>query len=139
MHPNARERASFLKENFQPLQEWGMLKFLDEGDELMPGFTVRLAHGHTEAMMLPEIKYNDKTLVYVTDLMPSSAHVGLPYVMAYDVRPLVTMDEKKSFLDEAVVNDFVLFFEHDRVNECATLDRQEKGVRVRQTFRLEDW
>jgi glyoxylase-like metal-dependent hydrolase (beta-lactamase superfamily II) len=139
MNPNSREKASFLKENFQPLQEWAKLKFLDEGSELFPGFTVRVVNGHTEGMMLPQISYRNKTLVYMADLMPSVAHIPVPYVMAYDVRPLVTMDEKKQFLDQAVSQDYVLFFEHDRVSECCTLVSTERGVRADETFKLADW
>lgn len=139
MSPNAREKASFLKENFQPLQEWGKLKFLDEGSELFPGFRVRVVNGHTEGMMLPQISFNGKTLIYMADLMPSTAHVPVPYVMAYDIRPLVTMDEKRRFLDEAVRNGYVLFFEHDRENECCTVEMTERGVRPKEIFRLDAW
>lgn len=136
LNPNARERASFLKENFLPLQEWNQLKFIDAGEELIPGFTVRVVNGHTEAMMLPQLSVEGQTLVYMADLMPSIAHVPLPYVMAYDVRPLVTMEEKKAFLGEALENDYVLFFEHDREHECCKLEMTEKGIRPGKTFAL---
>ncbi len=127
--PNPRERASFLKENFVPLQESGQLKMLDieDGVEFLPGFNVEFVYGHTEAMMLPHLKVNGKTIVYCADLLPSVGHIGLPYVMAYDVRPLHTMKEKKQLLERAVEEDYILFFEHDPVTECATVKRNEKG------------
>jgi len=127
--PNAREKASFLKENFVPLKEANQLKMIDveEGVEFLPGFNVRFVYGHTEAMMLPQIKVNGKTIVYCADLFPSAGHIRLPYVMAYDMRPMNTMEEKKILSAEAIENDYILFFEHDPVNECATLKRNEKG------------
>ena len=144
--PNAREKASFLKENILPMQESGRLKFIevaDTVDKTMPTplgdhFFVKAAYGHTGAMMMPVIKYKDKTLVYMADLLPSVAHIPLPYVMGYDMFPLTTLNEKKAFFNEAVPNDYVLFFEHDPVNECCTLQQTEKGVRQKDVFRLED-
>lgn len=128
-NPNPREKASFLKENFVPLLEQGKLKFIDveEGVEFLPGFNVLFANGHTEAMMLPEITVNGKTIVYCADLLASSDHIKLPYVMAYDIRPLVTLKEKERLLTRAVEEDLLLFFEHDRVVECATVKRNERG------------
>ncbi len=127
--PNPRERASFLKENFVPLKEQGKLKFIDveEGVEFLPGFNIGFAYGHTEAMMLPHIQVNGKTLVYCADLIPSYAHIGLPYVMGYDVRPLHTMKEKAILLEKAVTDKYILFFEHDPSTICATVKRNEKG------------
>ncbi|MBK7109657.1 MAG: MBL fold metallo-hydrolase [Bacteroidetes bacterium] len=127
--PNAREKASFLKENFIPLREHGVLKFLKEDEELLPGFSTILVHGHTESMMLPKLEYNGKTVVYAADLIPSYAHIPLPYVMGYDVRPLQTLKEKELFLNTALENNYHLIFEHDAQNETCTLQMTEKGIR----------
>ena len=137
--PNDREKASFLKENILPIQESGKLKFIEakEGIEFTKNIKLRFVKGHTESMMLPEIKYKDKTIVYMADLLPSVAHIPVPYVMAYDTRPLETLVEKKSFLQEALEKDFILFFEHDPEIECCTLQLTEKGIRSKETFKLE--
>ena len=137
--PNVREKASFLKENILPIKESGQLKFTTEGSELYPGFKIIYANGHTDAMMLPQLNYQGKTIVFMADLMPSVAHLPLPYVMGYDTRPLITMQEKAAFLEKSVTENFVLFFEHDAVNECCSLQSTEKGVRVKDTFKLEEW
>ncbi len=143
--PNAREKASFLKENILPMQECGQLHFIPVTEKGTVAFddvedvTIRYAFGHTDAMMLPQVKVNGKTLVYMADLLPSPAHIPLPYVMAYDMFPLISMDEKKAFLEEAVANNYILFFEHDPVVECCTLQRTEKGIRAKETGRLEDF
>ncbi len=136
--PNKRERASFLKENILPIQESGRLKFTKEGEELFPGFKIRYANGHTDAMMLPEIKIEEKTIIYCADLLPSAAHIPLPYVMAYDMFPLTTLNEKEVFLNEAVEKNFILFFEHDPIHECCTLQKTDKGVRVKSLHKLSE-
>jgi len=136
--PNAREKASFLKENILPIQESGQLKFFKENDELIPGFKAWFTYGHTGAMMLPHIAYKGKTVVFLADLMPSAAHVPLPWVMAYDTQPLKTLSEKEQFLPEAAKNDYVLFFEHDAANECANVVQSEHGIKLNQTFSLEE-
>lgn len=136
--PNPREKASFLKENILPIQESGQLKFTTEGAEIIPGFTTRYMNGHTDGMMLPMIRYKDRTVVYVADLLPSVAHIPVPYVMAYDTRPLLTMQEKSPFMKEAADNNYVFFFEHDPEIECCSLQMTEKGVRPAQTFALEE-
>ncbi|HXS58832.1 MAG TPA: MBL fold metallo-hydrolase [Hanamia sp.] len=138
--PNDREKASFLKENILPIQESQKLVFLDpvEGVEFVKNVNIRFVNGHTEAMMLPQIKYKDKTIIFMADLLPSVAHIPVPYVMAYDTRPLETLKEKKSFLTEAQQKDYVLFFEHDPEIECCNLQLTEKGIRSKDTFRLED-
>lgn len=147
VHPNDREKASFLKENILPLQESGRLQLLKKPaatDGKLPtlpfadNFSIRFVSGHTEAMMLPQLRYKDRTIVYMADLLPSQAHIPIPYVMAYDTRPLLTLQEKKSFLREAVDNNYILFFEHDPVYECCTLQNTEKGVRVGELFRLNE-
>ena len=156
--PNAREKASFLKENILPIQESGQLKFLvvnRESTDVNTGvatsselpthdsplstnvsfFTVS---GHTDAMMLPKINYKGRTIVFMADLLPSAAHIPLPYVMAYDMFPLTTLNEKKLFLSEAEQNNYILFFEHDPLIECCTLQMTEKGIRVKETFKLSE-
>ena len=134
--PNPREKASFLKENMLPMQELGQLKFVDvDGFNL---FDVLTTNGHTESQMLPKINYQGKTIVYMADLIPSVGHIILPYVMGYDTRPLITMDEKEIILNEAADNGHVLYFEHDFVNECCTVQHTEKGVRLKDTFTLNE-
>lgn len=138
MQPNPREKASFLTENILPIQESGQLKFINENDLYTPDIAIRYTNGHTEAMMLPQISYKGKTILYMADLLPSVGHIPIPYVMAYDARPLTTMDERKSYWQEIVNNDYVLFFEHDPVHECCTLQQTEKGIRVKDIFTLSD-
>ncbi|MGO4878472.1 MBL fold metallo-hydrolase [Pedobacter psychrotolerans] len=140
IEPNAREKASFLKENILPIQESGQLKFIAEKEniEWQPNINISFAYGHTDAMMLPKIYYKGRTIVYVSDLLPSVGHLPLPYVMAYDMFPLKTLTEKNAFLEEAVDQNYILFLEHDPIHECCTLQRTEKGVRVAETFNLSD-
>ncbi|POY37534.1 MBL fold metallo-hydrolase [Solitalea longa] len=140
VQPNDRERASFLKENILPIKESGQLKFIQhsEGIEFSPDFKIRFVSGHTDAMMLPQISYKGKTIVYCADLLPSVGHLPIPYVMAYDTRPLESLKEKKAFVEEAVANDYILFFEHDPLTECCTLQQTEKGIRAKELFKLED-
>jgi glyoxylase-like metal-dependent hydrolase (beta-lactamase superfamily II) len=136
--PNSREKASFLKENIQPIQESGQLKFVEGETELFPGFKIMYTRGHTDAMMIPHISYKGRTIVYMADLLPSTGHIPLAYVMGYDTRPLLTIDEKGKFMDAAADNEYILFLEHDSVNECCTVQRTEKGIRLKETFRLAD-
>jgi len=140
IEPNAREKASFLKENILPIQESGQLKFITEHEniEWQKDINISFAYGHTDAMMLPKINYKGKTIVYMADLLPSVGHLPLPYVMAYDMFPLKTLTEKQAFLEEAVNNNYILYLEHDPINECCTLQRTEKGIRVAETFNLSD-
>ncbi|MCX6276020.1 MAG: MBL fold metallo-hydrolase [Bacteroidetes bacterium] len=136
--PNAREKASFLKENILPIKESGRLKFLKDREELLPGFKSFFVYGHTEAMMLPVIQWNGNTVVYCADLIPSAGHIPVPYVMAYDMNPLITLEEKSKFLKEAVNGNYILFFEHDLVTECCSLQMTERGVRVKETMKVSD-
>lgn len=137
--PNPREKASFLEENIQPMQDHGVLQFVDlEKKSLFPGFDFITVDGHTDKQMLPKIIYKGHTVVFMADLLPSVGHIPLPYVMGYDTRPLITMSEKQAFLEEAAREKYVLFLEHDPVNECCTLKMTEKGVRLDQTFRLDE-
>jgi glyoxylase-like metal-dependent hydrolase (beta-lactamase superfamily II) len=140
INPNAREKASFLKENIMPLQESGQLKFIEtkEQTELFPGFEVRFAFGHTDAMMLPQLNYKGHTIIYAADLLPSTGHIPLPYVMAYDMFPLQTLKEKKEFLEEAAANEYILYLEHDSLNECCTVQQTEKGIKLKNIFKLSD-
>ncbi|HET9057707.1 MAG TPA: MBL fold metallo-hydrolase [Chitinophagaceae bacterium] len=141
VHPNEREKASFLKENILPIQESGQLKFQDTNTKQSPilsELTYLYVNGHTEAMMIPHIKYGDRTVVFMADLLPSVGHIPIPYVMAYDMFPLTTLHEKKSFLKEALENDYVLFFEHDPQIECCTLQQTERGIRMKTGFKLEE-
>lgn len=143
--PNAREKASFLKENIMPLKESGQLRFVKwQNDETIVGFDdidaikLRFVHGHTRAMMLPQLSVQGRTIVYMADLIPSVGHIPLPYVMAYDMFPLITLHEKQTLLEEAVQNNYILFFEHDPQNECCTLMQTERGVRADATGTLAD-
>jgi glyoxylase-like metal-dependent hydrolase (beta-lactamase superfamily II) len=138
VHPNAREKASFLKENILPIKESGKLKFIKEGEKLSENFEIVFVNGHTEAMMLPVIHCNGKSIAYCADLIPSAAHVPLAYIMAYDMCPLVTLEEKVKFLKEAAAKNYILFFEHDPVNECCSIEMTEKGVRVKEKMKLKD-
>lgn len=164
--PNDREKASFLKENILPIQESGQLRFIEAGATgsggaaaipqsasapsqnlaapldliptgILPELSIRLVNGHTESMMIPQINYKGKTVVYMADLLPSVGHIPIPYIMAYDMFPLTSMQEKKSFLNEAAEAEYILIFEHDPANECCTLQVTDKGVRAKDVFRLE--
>lgn len=136
VNPNPREKASFLKENILPMKESGHLNFIKETQSPFSFCDFFLASGHTEKMMIPKINYKDKTICFVADLLPSVGHIPLAYVMGYDTRPLITLQEKEKFLNEAADNKYILFLEHDPVNECCTVKRTEKGVRLDQTFAL---
>lgn len=136
--PNPREKASFLKENILPIQESGQLKFIEEGVELFPFFEILFTRGHTDAMMIPHIIYKDKTIVFTADLLPSTGHIPLAYVMGYDTRPLLTLTEKEKFLNEAADKNYILFLEHDNYNECCTVQQTERGVRMKETFSLKE-
>ena len=138
VEPNRRESASFLKENIIPIEESGQLRLIEEEGEILPGITARLYHGHTEGQVIPHIRTGDKTLVFMADLLPSTAHIPMPWIMAYDTRPLETLKDKERFYKEAVEHDYVLFFEHDIHHECCTLQMTEKGVRLKETYRLEE-
>ncbi len=146
--PNDREKASFLKENILPIQQSGQLHWIKRSEtstnnaldltEWLPQISMRFVDGHTESMMLPQITYKGHQIVYMADLLPSIAHIPLPYVMAYDMFPLTTLGEKKSFLQEALNNNYILFFEHDPVIECCRLVSTEKGIRAGDTFKLSE-
>ena len=141
--PNIREKASFLKENINPIEVSGQLNFINipssdfvQNTEL--GFDILLADGHTEKQMIPHIQYQGKTLVFMADLLPTAGHIPLPYVMGYDTRPLLTMDEKAKFLNKAADNNYFLFLEHDATNQLCTVKHTEKGVRLNQTYNFNE-
>ena len=141
--PNDREKASFLKENILPIQESGQLKFYSNDEDNSTSsfnnyFKVIMAFGHTDAMMLPKLEYRGRTIIFMADLLPSVGHIPVPYIMAYDTRPLITLAEKKVFLQEAVDNNYVLFFEHDPIHECCELQQTEKGIRIGRTYSLSE-
>ncbi len=141
LFPNHREKPSFLQENIIPLYESGQLRYIDveDGVRFSDNITVRFAYGHTDAMMLPQINYNGRTLLYMADLLPSAGHIPLPYVMSYDVQPLITMQERKNYWQESIDNGYALFLEHDPINECCTIQLTDKGYRLKETFSLQDW
>ncbi len=136
VHPNAREKASFLKENILPIQESGHLKFIDKEESFVDGIEIITVDGHTEKMMLPLINYKGTKVLFSADLLPSAGHIPIPYVMGYDMRPLQTINEKTEILDRAVNENWTLFFEHDYTIECCNLERSEKGIRKKETFQL---
>ncbi len=140
--PNTREKASFLTENIRPIKESGQLNFIKRENRITKNvfnnMDVFFADGHTESQMMPMMQYKGKTVVFMADLLPSVGHIPLPYVMGYDTRPLLTMDEKQEFLNLAADEEFILFLEHDSVNECCTVQHTEKGVRVKDTLKLSD-
>jgi glyoxylase-like metal-dependent hydrolase (beta-lactamase superfamily II) len=139
IQPNAREKASFLKENIQPMQDSGQLRMAYDGQPSpIPGLEILFVSGHTEKMMLPVVEYKGHTICYMADLIPSVGHIPVPYVMGYDTRPLMTLEEKERILKIAADQGYVLFFEHDPVHECCTVKHTDKGVRVDRTFRLAD-
>jgi glyoxylase-like metal-dependent hydrolase (beta-lactamase superfamily II) len=145
--PNKRESASFLKDNILPIQESGHLKFIAPpvpGKNFVPiplgeaWEGALFSRGHTDAMMHPQLKYKGKTIVYMADLLPTAGHIPLSYIMGYDTRPLITLDEKEKFMNKAAEEGYILFLEHDPINECCTVQKTEKGVRLKETFTLEN-
>jgi glyoxylase-like metal-dependent hydrolase (beta-lactamase superfamily II) len=141
--PNRRERASFLKENIIPMEESGQLKFTSlPEDNLLKNselsFDIFFANGHTDKQMIPLIKYQDKTIAFMADLLPTAGHLPIPYVMGYDTRPLLTLDEKEIFLNMAAEHNFYLFLEHDAHNEIITVQKTEKGVRLKNIYTTQD-
>ena len=134
--PNAREKASFLKENLLPLQQSGQLKYIPDGASPFDWMEILLVDGHTEKQMLPLIHTAKGKLLYAADLLPSAGHIPMPYVMSYDVRPLLTLQEKERIFSRALAEDWTIFLEHDPIHECVTLQQTEKGIRANKTFAL---
>lgn len=131
---NPREEDAFLEENMLPILHSGQLNLVDEDGELFPGFFVRICYGHTPGLMIPSIRYKDKTLIYTGDLIPTVAHLPLLWNMSYDIESLRTIDEKKQLLEEALLNNYILVFQHDENVECCTLEMTTKGIRAKEKF-----
>ena len=141
--PNYREKASFLSENLSPLSESGQLRFVPthksgfkHNSDL--GLEILFVSGHTDHQMIPKITYKNKTIIFAADLIPTAGHIPIPYIMSYDTRPLLSMDEKSEFLNEAVEKNYFLVLEHDPHNEVITLKKSDKGIRLDQTFKFKD-
>lgn len=139
INPNPREKASFLKENMLPIQELGQLKFIPDNLQISENISGILAQGHTESMFCPKISIGNKTLVFMADMIPSAGHIKPNYVMGYDIRPLETMKERASFLEEATANEYLLFFEHDLSIECGTVSLGERGYHLKNAGNLSDF
>ncbi len=137
MNPNHREKSSFLKENFLPLQKSGQLKLIEKDTEIISSVELRLFNGHTEGQIIPFIKYKNRTIVYVADLIPTSAHIPISWICGFDTRPLVLFDEKKAFLEEALKKKYTLFYEHDINVECSNLQMTDKGIRMGESYSLQ--
>ena len=135
--PNSREKASFLPENIQPIKESGRLNLIN-GNEKPLGFDILTVSGHTEKMMLPFLRFKNKTIVFVSDLIPTAGHIRTPYIMGYDTRPLLTLKEKSSFLEKAVKKNFLLFLQHDVKNELINIKKEKNKFNLNKTFKLED-
>lgn len=135
---NAREADSFLEENIMPIMDSGHLNIVDEEGELFPGFSVRLCYGHTPGLMIPVIKYKDKTLVYTGDLIPTVAHIPVIWNMSYDIESLKTIEEKEKLLREALEGGYILVFQHDEHIECCTLEMTPKGIRAKDKFEFKE-
>lgn len=137
-NPNPREKASMLKENIFPMQEKGKLNIIEEEGEFLPGIDLSFVYGHTDGMILPKIQYGNHTVVYMADLLPSHMHMPIPFVMAFDIRPLDTMPEKEKWLQKALEENWVLFFEHDPFIECCTVQEGKKYIEAGEKFELTD-
>lgn len=138
IEPNEREKASFLKENILPIQQSGQLKFIQKDTIISNEIDFYISNGHTESMLIPIIQYKEQSIAYMADLIPSSAHIPIPYVMGYDIRPLDTMKEKKDFLRQAIDKNYLLFFEHDPTIACVSLMETEKGIKQKEQVLIEN-
>lgn len=137
-NPNRREKASYLKENILPIQESGQLKLIEEEGEFLPNIYAKIFNGHTDGQLIPHIKYKGKTIAFMADLLPAAAYVPMPWIMAYDTKPLISLKDKERFYKEGLEENVILFFEHDIYNECCTIEMTEKGVKVKETFKLSE-
>lgn len=137
-NPNRREKASYLKENILPIQESGQLKLIEEEGEFIPNIYAKIFNGHTDGQLIPHIKYKGKTIAFMADLLPAAAHVPIAWVIAYDTKPLISLKDKERFYKEALKENVILFFEHDIYNECCSIEMTEKGVKVKETFKLSE-
>jgi len=137
--PNRREKASFLKENILPIKEQGQLHLIEEEGELYPNFEVQLYDGHTAGQVIPLITYKGKKIAFMADLIPSVANIPMPWIPAYDTRPLISLEDKKKFFKRAIKDNYTLFFQHDLYHECCTLEDSPKGAIVKEVFDLKDF
>jgi glyoxylase-like metal-dependent hydrolase (beta-lactamase superfamily II) len=137
--PNAREKATFLKENIFPIQEAGQLFFIDKEKNPFEHIEILTADGHTDKMLMPKVNYRGREILFIADTIPSLAHVHIPYVMGYDVRPLQTMIEKENLLNQVVKQNWILFFDHDPTHDCATIQLTEKGFKVAESGSLSEF
>ncbi len=138
INPNDREKPSYLKENLMPILESGKLMFIENEGQLFPDIKIRFYHGHTRGQIIPHIDFNGRTVVFAADLLPSAAHIHLPYIMAYDIDPLKTLEDKKKFLSEAVEKSYVIFLEHDLEIECCTIEKTDRSFKMDKTFKLNE-
>jgi len=138
-NPNRREKASFLPENFVPLQDYNCLNLIEKEGELIPGIEIKIFNGHTVGQIIPYITYKNKKIAYGADLFPSTAHIPMPYIMGYDTQPLITLKDKERFFKDALKDDMIIFFEHDLYNECCSLKETEKGIKVKEIYTLEEF
>ncbi len=136
-HPNPREKASYLKENLDPFEQSGRLSLIENNFQITDHILLKTVNGHTDGQIVPHIHYKGKTLVYMADFIPTAGHVSLPYIAGFDTRPLLSMEEKQKFLAEAVENDYLLLFQHDPLYECCTVHQTEKGIKVKETGKLD--
>lgn len=139
INPNPREKSSFLAENFLPIKDSGQLKLIEKNTRLADGIVLKLFNGHTHGQIIPFIRHNNKTIVYVADLIPTAAHIPLSWICGFDTRPLAMFDEKKAFLEEAYKNKYILFFEHDINVECCNLQMTDKGIRMGESSSLDEF
>jgi glyoxylase-like metal-dependent hydrolase (beta-lactamase superfamily II) len=139
MDPNQRERASYLPENFEPLEKTGKLNLINDEEKFNEDIEFRFFKGHTEGLMIPLVHYKNSTLVFVSDLIPTIAHLPLSWICGFDTRPLLSMEEHKTFLNEALHKNYTLFFEHDVYNECCNLINTDKGIRMKESFTLNEF
>ncbi|MCX6133731.1 MAG: MBL fold metallo-hydrolase [Ignavibacteriales bacterium] len=131
-NPTEKDRGSFMRDDFVPLREYGVLELIDGECELFPGIELLVCNGHTNAQQLPKISDGRSTMLFCCDLVPTISHIPWPYVMAYDVRPLVTIEEKKKIFGRACEEGWILFLEHDPTTTAITLRSAEKGFAVHQ-------
>jgi glyoxylase-like metal-dependent hydrolase (beta-lactamase superfamily II) len=139
MDPNQREKASYFSDNIQPIIDSCQVNFIGKDSFVTPEIQLRLFHGHTAGLIIPFIKYKDKTLIFTADLIPTAAHIPASWICGYDTRPLISMEERNAFLSETAKSNYVLFFEHDIYRECCTLKETEKGIRMDKSFTLEEF
>jgi len=138
INPNKREGAAFFKDNLEPLLESGRLHLLEEGMQPFEQITLKIVNGHTRGQIIPFIQTANHTVVYMGDFIPTQTNIPIPFVPSVDVEPLISLKEKEIFLDEAVKNKYILFFEHDAANECCTVKQSQKGVIADQSFKLQE-